>query len=113
MSGKRKRNRKRVMGPRSLRGRNGIRHAVSDVVRFAARSEFMTPAGLLNLVGMCFAVIGSGLLGLSGVIEPIVRIKMKSYRSGVSVLALLVVLVLYFLACVVVVGLLDRSRGRK
>jgi uncharacterized BrkB/YihY/UPF0761 family membrane protein len=89
---------------------DGFRQSVIGIVRFAIRTE-NTAAGRVNLVGMCLAVLASGLLGVTGLIEPIVRIWSRSYRSGISPISLLIVLIVFFLFCVLIVGLLDRARG--
>jgi hypothetical protein len=89
----------------------GATRAVREFAREALRSEFLTPAGVINLIGL-FAVFVLLLAAeATGAWEALVRTLDSSYRAGgPSFFWLLLTFVGTLLACVLIVGLLTRPK---
>jgi hypothetical protein len=80
--------------------------------REAFRAEFMTPAGVVNviLVFLCFVLVSA--MGLGDVWQVLVRTVKADYVSGMPAFQwLLLEFALIGLACVFIVGLLTRPPG--
>jgi flagellar biosynthesis protein FlhB len=82
---------------------------ILDFAREAFRAEFMTPAGVINviLVFLCFVLVSA--MGLGDAWQILVRTVKADYESGMPAFAwLLLEFALIGLACVLIVGLLTR-----
>jgi hypothetical protein len=85
------------------------KNAVIEFARHALRAEFLTPAGVINLVSLFSFFVLILSLGLLDVIQAIVRTWDSSYTTGSeSFLLLCGLYALVMLLCVLIVGLLTR-----
>jgi ABC-type arginine transport system permease subunit len=87
--------------------------ALREIARDALRAEFMTPAGVVNLLGLLAALILVIAVGASDLFQAVIRTFESGYSTGLP--SVVVLLILYFAAmllCVIILGLLARPRNR-
>jgi amino acid transporter len=85
--------------------------AITKFVKHALRSEVITQAGYINLVGLVIALAIVLSLGATDVFQAIVRIGKDDYTTGLPGLDVMFGLyLLAMLGCVLIVGLLTREK---
>lgn len=83
--------------------------AVASFAKQALKSEFMTPAGVVNAIFVFAAFVLVLAAGLGDLVQPIVRTWNSTYESGgASIYWLLLEYGLLSLACVLILGFLRR-----
>jgi len=82
---------------------------ILDFARHALRAERLTPAGVLNLVGLLAALGITLSIGILDLFQALVRIFVRDYSAGLPTLEVMFLLyILCMTLCVVIVGLLTR-----
>ena len=87
-----------------------IASQIVELVRYVIDVETMPWSGRLNFGGMLLFILATGLCGLLGFLEPLIRIWQPDYRSGIDVIQLLLLFVLFVAVCVLMTGLLFETR---
>ncbi len=92
---------------------NGHIRAVIEFARAAIDAEYLTPAGVINLIGLFILFIVIVVLGLADLWQALVRTWNKGYETGLpSPLSCGILFATVLLLCTLIVGLLYRRAER-